>query len=180
MSNTFGFFFSKPRFLFFLTLQKDVNKIISDIANIFTVQPLTLIAATPHAPTRENYNLLAPNRQKYAMDIPSSPPSAEPSSLMTPLFAPITSPIAPLVTTPPQASQMPLGGATSGTILAREALAPLHQLPPTLPKAASGVTSPGPVKPLKTEKNHSLEKQDSWYVYLHPWPFKLFILCSHF
>ncbi|KQS70019.1 AF4/FMR2 family member 4 isoform X2 [Drosophila erecta] len=141
--------------------EKDVNKIISDIANIFTVQPLTLIAATPHAPTRENYNLLAPNKQKYAMDIPSSPPSAEPSSLMTPLFAPIASPIAPLVTTPPQASQLPLGGATSGTILAGEALAPLHQLPPTPPKAASGVTSPGPGKPLKTEKNHSLEKQDS-------------------
>ncbi|XP_017116659.1 AF4/FMR2 family member lilli isoform X1 [Drosophila elegans] len=140
--------------------EKDVNKIISDIASSFWVTPLTSIAATPHAPTRENYNLGAPNKQKYAIDMIGSPPSAEPSPLFPPI-APMSSPIAPLLTTPPQASQLPLGGATGVTTSAGDALAPLHQLPPTPPKAASVVTSPALAKPLKTEKNHSLEKQDS-------------------
>jgi len=125
------------------------------------VKGLNPIAATPHAPTRENYNLTAPNKQKYAIDMIGSPPSSDPSSLFPPI-APIASPIAPLLTTPPQASQLPLGGATGGTTSVIEPLAPLHQLPPTPPKAASVVTSPALAKPLKTEKNHSLEKQDSW------------------
>ncbi|XP_043949922.1 AF4/FMR2 family member lilli isoform X2 [Drosophila biarmipes] len=137
-----------------------LNKIFSDIANSFGVKGLNPIAATPHAPTRENYNLTAPNKQKYAIDLIGSPPSSESSSLFPPI-APIASPIAPLLTTPPQASQLPLGGATSGTTSVVEPLAPLHQLPPTPPKAASVVTSPALAKPLKTEKNHSLEKQDS-------------------
>ncbi|XP_044315762.1 AF4/FMR2 family member lilli isoform X2 [Drosophila rhopaloa] len=152
--------------------EKDVNKIFSDIANSFSFTPLTSIAATPHAPTRENYNLTAPNKQKYAIDMIGSPPSAEPSVVFFPPsaepsvaffppIAPIASPIAPLLTTPPQASQLPLGGVTGVTTSAGEVLAPLHQLPPTPPKAASIVTSPVLAKPLKTEKNHSLEKQDS-------------------
>ncbi|KAH8323421.1 hypothetical protein KR067_008597 [Drosophila pandora] len=140
-----------------LPQEKDISKMISEMADNFRVTPLTSIAATPHAPVRENYNLNGPNKNKYMDDIISSPLS-QPSSLMTPLFAPIA-PIA----SPPQTSQLPLGGATSltGSSEAVLGLAPLQQLPPTPPKAASAITSPAAAKPLKTEKNHTLEKQDS-------------------
>lgn len=144
------------------------------MTNNYRVTPLTSIAATPHAPMRENYNLNGPNKFKYAFDAVdpigplSSPPAAGASSLMTPLLAPIapiTSPIAPLLTTPPQASQLPLplppmaGATTLPPSMAMGAVAPMQQLTPTPPKASP---TPPVIKPLKTEKNHSLEKQDSW------------------
>lgn len=143
--------------------EKDISKMISEMTNSFRVTtPLTSIAATPHAPTRENYNLKGPNKNKYAIDMIGSPPSAQPP--LFPPIAPIASPIAPLLTTPPQASQLPLDlmSSSAGTTLPTQAVAPLLQLPPTPPKAASVDSSPPAAKPLKTEKNHSLEKQDSW------------------
>lgn len=139
------------------------------MTNNYRVTPLTSIAATPHAPMSENYNLNGPNKFKYAFDSIgplNSPPAAGASSLMTPLLAPIapiTSPIAPLLTTPPQASQLPLplAGATTvpPALGGMAAVAPIQQLMPTPPKASP---TPPAIKPLKTEKNHSLEKQDSW------------------
>ncbi|XP_017047393.2 LOW QUALITY PROTEIN: AF4/FMR2 family member lilli [Drosophila ficusphila] len=143
--------------------EKDVNKIFSAIkSNFGTVTPLTLIAATPHAPLTDNFNPLAPNKKIYAIDmIGGSSPTPEPSSSLFSPIAPIASPISSIMTTPPQASQLPLGGAASGATSVVEPLAPLLQLPPTPPKAANVITSPATAKPLKTEKNHTLEKQDS-------------------
>lgn len=178
------------------------------MTNNYHVTPLTSIAATPHAPTRENYNLNGPNTFKYVFDAVdpigplNSPPaagagsslgigssmssmsssSASASQLMAPLLtpiAPISSPIAPLLTTPPQASQLPLplpplAGATTQTAMAAGAaaislpgsmVAPMPQLTPTpmLTPPKASPTMIGPViKPLKTEKSHTLEKQDSW------------------
>lgn len=180
------------------------------MTNNYRVTPLTTIAATPHAPTRENYNLNGPNTFKYVFDAVdpigplNSPPAggagsslgigssissssnssslSSASQLMAPLLtpiAPISSPIAPLLTTPPQASQLPLplpplAGATTQTAMAPGAatvalpgsmVVPMPQLTPTpmlTPPKASPTMIGAVIKPLKTEKSHTLEKQDSW------------------